>query len=183
MLLNLYLAECLPHKNRLCLCKCIDFNCGIFVLPPIRVWSCLYLVQVLLRQIYAFSDQVCHVLVVPLDLCVHQSLVLNILKLSMPDHDFPFAFRVHSLVRYQNDILCNPQWHSSFVSLHSAFCLVETVFARDNSKLADRFADFIGSYYTYSVLRFLLKEKSSLLAILITIKLMVSYRYYYSTDN
>ena len=47
--------------------------CGIFVLPPIRAWSRLYVVLVLLRQSHAFSVRVRHVLVVALDICVYLS--------------------------------------------------------------------------------------------------------------
>ena len=48
-------------------------RCCVFVLPPIRAWARLYLVLVLLRQSYAFSVWVLHVLVVVLDICVYQS--------------------------------------------------------------------------------------------------------------
>ena len=48
-----------------------DPYCDIFVLLPIRAWGRVRLVVVLLRQTYAFSDRVHHVLVVVLNICVH----------------------------------------------------------------------------------------------------------------
>ena len=56
---------------KVCLGKKEIGRFGIILLPPIRAWARLYLVLVLLRQIFALSDRVGHVLVVVLNICVH----------------------------------------------------------------------------------------------------------------